>query len=464
MFINQLKNFAAYNKLPFSYFEQLGVILDKNAYQQMRTKALNSKNTKECVDTFEKFYKEKVIEKQNDSMRAIIDGLSRAGLIVTMAPLPLLLLEVNPIIVPLISAIGFTMATVALCMSHKMRSAARAQQEVEIYQQETPLADICSRCAADDVKNRAKVAKINYLLDVLENKFPQMSIDRQKIGHYLIHNYSDYYWNKMIDYCVNNCEDANSNPSFENFTKLTQISAKVYKMFSDLFFPENQMYDFKTQAGAIYSEFKEYCQYKLSDFIPVNDLKNKNGLINDAKVNKLFEVYQKGPHGLVTAFASARNANGEIAWDSIDTIRKTNVIIRDALCDEKIKSDDSLINEILYEIVENNYDQEGNIQPDKLKEFNKNLKTNVEMNGLKNNSLLRNILSPELLCKIGINDKISTSVKEASNSDSKLYDLYRKQNLSILKFLQNVQASSADVYNFLCKMTTEKETQKQLAK
>ena len=35
-----------------------------------------------------------------------------------------------------------------------------------------------------------------------------------------------------------------------------------------------------------------------------------------------------------------------------------------------------------------------------------------------------------------LNDKISTSVKEASNSDSKLYDLYRKQNLSILKFLQ----------------------------
>ena len=36
--------------------------------------------------------------------------------------------------------------------------------------------------------------------------------------------------------------------------------------------------------------------------------------------------------------------------------------------------------------------------------------------------------------------------------------------LSILDFLKNVQASSADVYNFLCKMTTENETQKQLAK
>lgn len=464
MFTNQLKSFASYYKLPFHKFEQLGVVLDKNAYEQMRTKALNSKNIKECVDIFEKFYQDKVVEKQKDTMRTIIDGLSRTGAIIAMVPLPLLLLEVNPIIVPAISAIGFIMATVALCMSYKMRSEARAQQEVEIYQQETPLADICSSCAADEVKNRAKVSKINYLLDILENKFPQMTIDRQKIGHYLIHNYSDYYWNKIIDYCVSNCEDANSNPSYDNFIKLTQISAKVYRMFSDLFFPENQMYDFKTQTGAIYSKFKEYCQYKLSDYIPINDLKNKNGLINDAKVNKLFEIYQRGPHGLVTAFASARNANGEIAWDSIDTIRKTNVIVRDALYNEKIKGGDSLVNEILYEIVENNYNQEGNIQPDKLKEFNKSLKTEIEMNGLKNNSLLRNILSPELLCKIGVNDKISTSVKEAANSDSKLYDLYRNQNLSILDFLKNVQASSADVYNFLCKMTTENETQKQLAK
>ena len=436
-----------------------------NAIKTMKSNILSSRSVLECADKFENYAHEaKTHEKE--LVNKITNRLQKSSIGVG------LLLGATGLSTstPLLTILGALICGAGLAFAQFVLFPIQDKQRAEEWHN---LISNMAEAGFNGLDNRFKYNIFfqkylrsysdNFkicLLEKLNKKFPD-SEEKTKIAGHIIKNFGDYYWNSMIDYCIENSGDNNGEANYNNFRNLLKLSIEVYKMWHESYIQRIGC-DIDKENDEMYKCFvEEYPFSKLQDSLPIAALKNKNGIITDEIVEKYADFAKDGAHQSIETINNCKNRDGSIAWDCTKQFRRLSVLIDNSPENDFFESKNiyELKGSILRTIAEHCYDENGVLDKNKLSEFYNKIYSDISTMGIQYSKDLVQIFNNQQKEALGIEDLDIGNIEEVIKEPSVLLEKYQDNIFydDFINFIQRTKASPAELYAFLCHLTSYPE-------